>query len=77
MVVLIQIPLQLVLCIAFLYALLGYSAFVGLAFLLCLFPVPGYVAKLIQRVQVTRMEKTDGRVQTVTESEAFIRESLR
>lgn len=46
----------------------GFSAFVGLAIMLLLFPIPGYVAKQIQGVQVARLKKTDARVQTVTES---------
>lgn len=33
-----------------------------------LFPIPGYVAKRIQDVQVVRLNATDARVQTVTES---------
>lgn len=36
--------------------------------MLLLFPIPGYVAKQIQGVQVARLKKTDARVQTVTES---------
>jgi hypothetical protein len=41
---------------------------VGLAVIILLFPITGYVTKLIQDVQVTRLKKTDARVQTVTES---------
>ncbi|KIO07506.1 hypothetical protein M404DRAFT_24002 [Pisolithus tinctorius Marx 270] len=44
------------------------SAFVGLAVMILLFPLPGMVAKKIQSVQRTKMEKTDARVQTVTET---------
>lgn len=33
------------------------SAFVGLVVMILLFPIPGYVAKLIQTVQVERMKK--------------------
>ncbi|GLB36501.1 putative atp-binding cassette [Lyophyllum shimeji] len=65
--VLIYMPLQITLCTIFLYVLLGWSAFVGLATILLLFPVPGYVAKRIQDVQVVRLKATDARVQTVTE----------
>ncbi|TFK36798.1 hypothetical protein BDQ12DRAFT_699326 [Crucibulum laeve] len=71
--VLLYIPLQITLCIIFLYIILGWSAFVGLAVILLLFPAPGYVAKLIQGVQVERMKKTDGRVQTVTETMNVLR----
>ncbi|KAI6136946.1 hypothetical protein F5141DRAFT_1077700 [Pisolithus sp. B1] len=62
------VPLQLVLCTWFLYHILDWSAFVGLAVMILLFPLPGMVAKKIQTVQRTRMEKTDARVQTVTET---------
>ena len=36
--------------------------------MILLFPLPGYVARLIQDVQVNRLKKTDARVQTVSES---------
>ncbi|KAG5648265.1 hypothetical protein DXG03_006224 [Asterophora parasitica] len=65
--VLVYIPLQITLCIVFLYLVLGWSAFVGLATILLLFPIPGYVANRIQGVQVVRLKATDARVQTVTE----------
>ncbi|KAF9015463.1 ATP-binding cassette transporter [Cyathus striatus] len=71
--VVLYIPLQITLCIIFLYAILGWSAFVGLAVILILFPAPGYVAKLVQDVQVQRMKKTDGRVETVTETMNVLR----
>lgn len=44
------------------------SAFVGLGIIVALFPVPGYVARLVQTVQEKRLKKTDARVQSVTES---------
>lgn len=44
------------------------SALVGLATILLMFPIPGYVAKRIQHVQVIRLKATDARVQHVTES---------
>lgn len=53
------------------YTNLSLSAFVGLAVLLILFPIPGYVAKIVQNVQQARLKRTDGRVQTVTESTSF------
>lgn len=47
------------------------SAFVGLAVMVALFPLPGYVAKRLQDVHVTRMEMTDARIETVSESQFF------
>lgn len=35
--------------------------------MILLFPLPGYVAKLVQDVQVVRLKKTDARVETVSE----------
>jgi ABC-type multidrug transport system fused ATPase/permease subunit len=66
-------PLEFGLAVYFLYAFLGWSAFVGLAVMLILFPIPGYLAKKIQDVQVQRMKKTDARVQTVTETMSVLR----
>ncbi|KAF8956519.1 multidrug resistance-associated ABC transporter [Flammula alnicola] len=62
-----SVPLQICLCTAFLYQMLGWSAFVGLACMIALMPAPGYAAKLIQDVQRKRMKMTDARIQTVTE----------
>ncbi|RDX55372.1 hypothetical protein OH76DRAFT_1428233 [Lentinus brumalis] len=66
-------PLQVVLSVIFLYSILGWSAFVGMVAMALLFPVPGYVASLIQTVQTEKMKKTDARVQNVTETMNVIR----
>ncbi|KAG2113689.1 ABC transporter type 1, transmembrane domain-containing protein, partial [Suillus clintonianus] len=66
-------PLQVGMCIWFLYEILGWSAFAGLAVMILLFPLPGYVAQKIQNVQVEKMHKTDARVQTVTETMNVLR----
>ncbi|KAG6919579.1 hypothetical protein DXG01_004242 [Tephrocybe rancida] len=71
--VLVYMPLQVTLCIVFLYLVLGWSAFVGLASIIMLFPIPGYVAKRVQDVQVIRLKATDARVQTVTETMNVLR----
>ncbi|KAG5637468.1 hypothetical protein H0H81_004439, partial [Sphagnurus paluster] len=68
LVLLLNIPLQIVLCIVFLYFLLGWSAFVGLSTIIALLPIPGYVTKHIRDVQVVRLKTTDARVQTVNET---------
>ncbi|SJL07707.1 uncharacterized protein ARMOST_11057 [Armillaria ostoyae] len=64
---LVYVPLQLILCVVFLYVILGWSAFVGLAVIILMFPAPGFLAKLTQDVQAATLKRTDGRVQTVTE----------
>ncbi|KAF8966510.1 multidrug resistance-associated ABC transporter [Flammula alnicola] len=70
---LIFVPLHIALCTTFLYQVLGWSAFVGLASMILLFPLPGYIAKLVQDVQRTRMKMTDARVQDVTEAVNVLR----
>ncbi|KAF5338427.1 hypothetical protein D9758_012247 [Tetrapyrgos nigripes] len=57
----VYVPVQVTLCIAF-------FAFIGLAVMLIMFPVPGLIAKLVQDVQRSRLKVTDARVQTVTET---------
>ncbi|KAI0371499.1 multidrug resistance-associated ABC transporter [Pilatotrama ljubarskyi] len=66
-------PAQIIVAVVFLYAILGWSAFVGLAAMILLFPIPGYVASKIQGVQTEKMKKTDARVQEVTETMNVIR----
>ncbi|KAL4068375.1 hypothetical protein V8B97DRAFT_1975301 [Scleroderma yunnanense] len=66
-------PLQIGLCIWFLYHILGWSAFAGLVVMVLLIPIPGMVANKIQSVQIVKMEKTDARVQLVTETMNVLR----
>ncbi|TFK76754.1 P-loop containing nucleoside triphosphate hydrolase protein [Pluteus cervinus] len=73
LIVVLQVPIQVTLCILFLYTILGWSAFVGLAVTLALFPIPGYLANLVQAIQIARLKKTDARIQTVTETMNIIR----
>ncbi|KAJ7600411.1 multidrug resistance-associated ABC transporter [Mycena floridula] len=68
-----NIPLQIGLCIAFLYVVLGWSSFVGLAGLLIVFPIPIMVSKRIQVIQEVLMKKTDARMQTVVETLNLVR----
>ncbi|KAH7101229.1 P-loop containing nucleoside triphosphate hydrolase protein [Auriculariales sp. MPI-PUGE-AT-0066] len=60
-------PLQVVFCIWFLYALLGWSSIVGLIVMLIYFPLPGWIATRLNRFSVQMMKATDGRVQQMTE----------
>lgn len=66
-------PIQIILCIAFLYNVLGWSAVVGMATMVALFPVPGYFAARLQTIQNEKMTMTDSRVQIVTEIMNVIR----
>lgn len=65
--VIIYIPVQIVLCMVFLYAVLGWSCFVGLGVMIVSFPLPGMIAKYVKRAQEKRLKKTDARVQSVSE----------
>ncbi|TCD68834.1 hypothetical protein EIP91_009701 [Steccherinum ochraceum] len=71
--VILYIPVQLALCVIFLYQILGWSAYVGLAVTALMFPIPGLIASRIQKTQVQKMKKTDARVQSVTEIMNVIR----
>jgi hypothetical protein len=84
MLLFVNLPIQLVLCIWFLYAVLGWrcvsgqwrdfcrspgsSAFVGLFTILVMLPIPGYIGKWVQTVQRELSKKSDSRMQTVSES---------
>ncbi|KAL0565313.1 hypothetical protein V5O48_016710 [Marasmius crinis-equi] len=66
-------PIQLVLCVTFLYFVLGWSAFVGLGIVFLSLPLPGVIASMVRKVQARRMKETDARVQAVTEIMNVIR----
>ncbi|EMD36160.1 hypothetical protein CERSUDRAFT_115127 [Gelatoporia subvermispora B] len=66
-------PVQVAISVWFLYSVLGWSSFVGLASMIALLPVPGYFASLTQSLQKEKMKKTDMRVQAVTDTVGVIR----
>ncbi|KAJ3910566.1 P-loop containing nucleoside triphosphate hydrolase protein [Lentinula edodes] len=61
------VPVQLIICIVFLYKLLGWSAFVGLGLTLVMVPITGTATKSLHNVQKEKMKKTDSRVQIFTD----------
>ncbi|KAJ4491368.1 P-loop containing nucleoside triphosphate hydrolase protein [Lentinula edodes] len=61
------VPVQLIICIVFLYKLLGWSAFVGLGLTLVMVPITGTATKSLHSVQKEKMKKTDARVQIFTD----------
>ncbi|KAJ7676645.1 P-loop containing nucleoside triphosphate hydrolase protein [Mycena polygramma] len=69
----ISVPLQLATGIWFIYSLLGWSVWVGVASIILLTPVPGYMTKLVKSVQKERMKRTDERVQSVSEAMNVLR----
>ncbi|KAJ8084456.1 hypothetical protein PM082_003226 [Marasmius tenuissimus] len=71
--VVVYVPVQIVLAIVFLYIVLGWSSLVGLAMMILLLPVPGLVARMVQKVQDERMKRTDARVESVTETMNVLR----
>ncbi|KAF9480291.1 multidrug resistance-associated ABC transporter [Pholiota conissans] len=50
-----------------------YSAIVGFASIIILLPAPGYLATRMQKIQTAKMEKTDARVEAVTETVGVLR----
>ncbi|KAJ7182749.1 ABC transporter transmembrane region-domain-containing protein [Mycena crocata] len=73
MLLLVHMPLQLALCVWFLYVVLGWSAFVGLAAIITMLPIPGYVGQWVQTVQRELSKKTDARMQAVSEAMNLLR----
>ncbi|KAJ6479091.1 hypothetical protein C8R45DRAFT_933872 [Mycena sanguinolenta] len=73
LILLISVPLQLALGVYFLHVLLGWAVWVGVASILLLAPLPGYMANLVRRVQKERLKRTDERVQSVTEAVNVLR----
>jgi len=51
------VPLQITLCLTFLYRVLGWSAFVGFAVMMVLLPIPGYITSKLRQVQKEKMKK--------------------
>ena len=51
-----SLPLQIVLCIVFLYKVLGWSSVVGMVVMVALYPLPGWVASKVQEVQAEKMK---------------------
>ncbi|KAH9922662.1 multidrug resistance-associated ABC transporter [Fomitopsis serialis] len=70
---LVKVPLELGLCIWFLYSILGWSALVGLATIIILLPAPGMMSGAIHGAEVEKMKKTDARVQSITEAMNVVR----
>ncbi|KAL7284523.1 hypothetical protein ACG7TL_001814 [Trametes sanguinea] len=69
----VESPFQIMLCIIFLYQILGWSALVGLVTMLITLPLPGWITKQIQGAHREKMRRTDSRVQTVNETLNVIR----
>ncbi|KZO89810.1 P-loop containing nucleoside triphosphate hydrolase protein [Calocera viscosa TUFC12733] len=73
LVLLVMLPFQVVVSMWFLYGILGWSAIVGMGSMVALMPIPGLLAKRISEVQGVKMERTEARIQAITESMNIIR----
>ncbi|KAF8310670.1 ATP-binding cassette transporter [Clavulina sp. PMI_390] len=71
--ILTYIPLKIALSTWFLYLILGWSTFVGMALMLAGFLIPGRIAALVHNVQIRKMKKTDERIQSITETVNLLR----
>ncbi|CCO33309.1 ATP-binding cassette transporter abc4 Short=ABC transporter abc4 [Rhizoctonia solani AG-1 IB] len=71
--VLIYAPVQITLSIFFLYTILGWSAVIGMSFMVLSFPITGKLAQLVNDVQTNQMKRTDERIQTISETLNMIR----
>ncbi|KAF5375060.1 hypothetical protein D9758_000106 [Tetrapyrgos nigripes] len=69
----VKMPIEIVLCVVFLYIILGWSAFVGLAMILLCFPIPGWIGNQVHGVQTELMNKTDSRVNSIVEALNLLR----
>ncbi|KAJ6504343.1 hypothetical protein C8R47DRAFT_1316459 [Mycena vitilis] len=67
------VPIQVVGSLVLLYKVLGWSAFVGMGTMVALSPLPGYVAKILSTVRKQVLERTDARVQAVSETMTMLR----
>ncbi|KZO90162.1 P-loop containing nucleoside triphosphate hydrolase protein [Calocera viscosa TUFC12733] len=68
-----QLPLEVIASVWFLTAVLGWSAVIGMIFLVATVPLPGLFTKQMGDTQKMQMEKTDQRVKTMTESLNILR----
>ncbi|KAI9791941.1 MAG: hypothetical protein M1816_003210 [Peltula sp. TS41687] len=60
-------PLQIVLCMASLYQLLGWSMFAGVAAMILMVPANGFIAKMMKTLQKRQMKNKDARSRLMAE----------
>ena len=60
-------PLQISLCIFFLWGIIGPSVLAGLAVIILLVPVNGFIASQIKKLQINQMKEKDKRVKMMNE----------
>ncbi|KAJ7167899.1 P-loop containing nucleoside triphosphate hydrolase protein [Mycena filopes] len=67
------LPVSVVFSIAFLYVVLGWSAFVGMGTMIVLFPISGITARILQTIQRGRITAADSRIRTISETMNVLR----
>ncbi|KAF2474108.1 multidrug resistance-associated protein 1 [Lindgomyces ingoldianus] len=60
-------PFQIVLCMLSLYQLLGFSMFAGVAAMIIMIPVNGWIARVMKKLQKQQMKNKDARTRLMTE----------
>ncbi|KAF2231926.1 multidrug resistance-associated protein 1 [Viridothelium virens] len=60
-------PLQIVLCMASLYQLLGWSMLAGVGAMIAMVPVNGVIARIMKKLQKEQMANKDSRTRLMTE----------
>ncbi|EJU03263.1 P-loop containing nucleoside triphosphate hydrolase protein [Dacryopinax primogenitus] len=73
LVLFVMLPFQTIISTWFLFDILGWSAIIGMVFMVAMMPIPGLLAKRINDVEVAKMQKTEARIQGITESVNIIR----
>ena len=60
-------PLQIILCVVFLWQIVGASVLAGLLVMVLLVPVNGFIAMKAKALQVKQMKEKDNRVKMMNE----------
>ena len=60
-------PLQIAICLFFLWQVLGVSSLAGLAVMILMIPLNGYIAKKMKALQEKQMAQKDNRIKEMNE----------
>ncbi|KAM3473295.1 hypothetical protein MY5147_004840 [Beauveria neobassiana] len=60
-------PFQIIICMVSLYSLVGWSMLAGIAVMIIMMPIQGYVARLMKRLQKEQMKNKDARSRLINE----------
>ena len=60
-------PFQITLCMISLYQLVGVSCFAGVAAMLVMIPINGFIARFMKKLQLSQMKYKDSRARLMTE----------